>query len=162
MYSESLSAVQREVLTALVELYEKKRRVVKGKEIAEVVERGDGTIRNMMPPLKAMSLIEAIPGPKGGYLPTYRAYECLRLSQPTGQVTLVPAYRGKKKLDFNVINIEFLDMSRPEAAKVLVRASGDLTSVNVGDVIRLGPATESRLIVEGEVVGRDDLAKSFY
>lgn len=159
MYSEALSAVQREVLMALVELYEKKKRVIKGREIAEVVDKGDGTIRNMMPPLKTMNLVEAIPGPKGGYLPTYRAYECVRLTPPTGRVTLVPAYCGGKKLDFTVTNIEFLDISLPEAAKALVRATGNMTCVEVGEVIRLGPATESRLIIEGKVVGRDDLHK---
>jgi len=159
MYSEALSVVQREVLMALVELYEKKKRVIKGKEIAEIVAKGEGTIRNMMPPLKAMTLIEAIPGPKGGYLPTYKAYECVRLTPPTGKVMLVPAYRGGKKLDFTVTNIEFLDISLPEAARALVRALGDPTCVEIGDIIRLGPATESRLIIEGKVVGRDDLHK---
>lgn len=159
MYTATLSPVQREVLTALVELYEKNRRVIKGREIAEIVNKGDGTIRNMMPPLKTMQLIEAIPGPKGGYLPTYKAYECVRLTPVTGKVTLVPAYRTGKKLDFTVTNIEFLDISLPEAAKALVRASGNLACVDVGDVIHLGPATESRLIIEGKVVGRDDLHK---
>lgn len=157
MYS-ALSVVQREVLTALVELYEKKKRVIKGKEVAEIVGRGAGTIRNMMPPLKTMNLIEAIPGPKGGYLPTYKAYECVRLTPSTGKVTLVPVYSGGKRLDFTVTNIEFLDISL-QAAKALVRASGDLTCVEVGDIIHLGPATESRLIIEGKVVGRDDLHK---
>lgn len=158
MYSEALSVVQREVLIALVELYEKKKRVIKGKEIAEIVGRGDGTIRNIMPPLKTMSLIEAIPGPKGGYLPTCRAYECVKLKRPTGKETLVPAYINGKKLNFNVTNIEFLDISLQET-KALIRASGDITGVQVGNVIHLGPATESRLIIEGKVVGRDDLHK---
>ena len=159
MYSQSLSAVQREVLMALVELYEKKKRAIKGKEIAKIVDKGNGTIRNMMPPLKTMAFIEAIPGPKGGYLPTYKAYECVRLTPPTGRVMLVPAYCGGKRLDFTVTNIEFLDISLPDAAKALVRASGDITCVEVGEVIHLGPATQSRLIIEGKVVGRDDLHK---
>jgi len=160
MYSEGLSTVQVEVLTALVELYEKNKRVVKGRDIATAVDRDDGTIRNIMPSLKAMKLIEAIPGPKGGYLPTYKTYEYLRIAPPTGKVELVPAYKEGRKLEFSVTNIEFLDVSRAEVAKVLVRASGSLSGVEVGDFIRLGPATESRLIIEGKVVGRDDLHKN--
>ncbi len=160
MYPEGLSAVQVEVLNVLVELYEKTKRVVKGREIASAVDRDDGTIRNLMPSLKAMQLIEALPGPRGGYLPTYKTYEYLRIARPTGKVDLVPAYREGQKLGFTVKSIEFLDVSQAKSAKVLVKASGSLSGVEVGHFIRFGPATENRLIVEGRVVERDDLHKN--
>ena len=47
-----LTAVQREVLEALIKLYEKHRRMIKSKEVARVLGKDEGTIRNIIMILK--------------------------------------------------------------------------------------------------------------
>jgi len=69
----SLSAPQKDIIVALLELYDKKRALVKSKEIASKTGRDEGTVRNIMPVLRAIGLVQAIPGPKGGYVPTGKA-----------------------------------------------------------------------------------------
>lgn len=61
----SLSAPQKEIVVALLELYDKKRSLVKSKEIAARTGRDEGTVRNIMPVLRAIGLVEAIPSLKG-------------------------------------------------------------------------------------------------
>jgi predicted transcriptional regulator len=45
----SLSAPQKDIIVALLELYDKKRALVKSKEIASKTGRDEGTVRNIMP-----------------------------------------------------------------------------------------------------------------
>ncbi len=66
-----LTAVQREVLLALVDLYYKSQGdAVKGEGIANVINKNPGTIRNQMQSLRSLGLVEGVPGPNGGYRPT--------------------------------------------------------------------------------------------
>jgi predicted transcriptional regulator len=70
MSSIELSPSQRQILSALVNLHGEHEQAVKGEQIAEEVDRNPGTIRNQMQSLKALQLVEGVPGPKGGYKPT--------------------------------------------------------------------------------------------
>ncbi len=72
-----LSSLQREVLRKLVSLYEKNNRIVRSKEIANEMNISEGTVRVVLVKLKAIGLVEAKPGPHGGYVPTPKAYEVL-------------------------------------------------------------------------------------
>ena len=60
-----LTPVQRDILTALINIYRVEGRAVKGEEIAELIDRNPGTIRNQMQSLKALNLVEGVPGPRG-------------------------------------------------------------------------------------------------
>ena len=60
-----LTTVQRDILTALINIHRVEGRAVKGEEIAELIDRNPGTIRNQMQSLKALNLVEGVPGPKG-------------------------------------------------------------------------------------------------
>jgi predicted transcriptional regulator len=62
-----LTQVQRDILTALINIHRGEGRAVKGEEIAELIDRNPGTIRNQMQSLRALNLVEGVPGPKGGY-----------------------------------------------------------------------------------------------
>ncbi|HEY3422517.1 MAG TPA: Rrf2 family transcriptional regulator, partial [Methanocellaceae archaeon] len=62
-----LTVIQREILTALINLFREKGRAIKGEEISERIDRNPGTVRNQMQSLKALGLVEGVPGPKGGY-----------------------------------------------------------------------------------------------
>ena len=80
-----LTISQREVLEALIRLYEQKRRLIKSKEIAELINRDEGTVRNIILSLKSLGLVESKTGPSGGYMPTLKAYEVMK-----GAVTQMP------------------------------------------------------------------------
>jgi len=60
-----LTPIQKEILTALINLYRTKKHAIKGEDIAELIERNPGTVRNQMQSLKALGLVEGVPGPKG-------------------------------------------------------------------------------------------------
>ena len=76
-----LTPVQRHIITALINLSRQKNKVVKGEDIAELIDRNPGTIRNQMQSLKALKLVEGVPGPKGGYKPTGSAYEAISIDE---------------------------------------------------------------------------------
>jgi len=85
MSSIELTSSQKSILTALINLYGEREDAVKGEAIADEVDRNPGTIRNQMQSLKALQLVEGVPGPKGGYKPTSNAYEALdiqRMDEP--------------------------------------------------------------------------------
>ena len=148
---------QKRILAALVELYEKTRKPVKSGEIAKLVGRDEGTIRNLMPLLKTMKLVEAVPGPKGGYLPVVRTYEVLKLPRPsTGEEVFVYTVDGTR-LDLRVTDIEFKDVFSPETCTALLKVIGNPSIVATGEKVLIGPVAGGRLIIEGRVVGHDDL-----
>ncbi len=72
-----LSTLQKEVLNNLVKLYERHRRTVRSREIADEMNISEGTVRVVLSRLKTIGLVEAKPGPHGGYVPTSKAYEVL-------------------------------------------------------------------------------------
>ena len=72
-----LALVQRNILTALINLHRENRQAIKSEEIAELMDRNPGTIRNQMQSLKALTLVGAVPGRHGGYRVTGEAYEAL-------------------------------------------------------------------------------------
>lgn len=76
-----LTPIQKDIIIALINLQRQKDRAIKGEEIAEVIQRNPGTVRNQMQLLKALGLVEGVPGPKGGYKPTGAAYDSLRIQQ---------------------------------------------------------------------------------
>ena len=143
---------QREILEALVRLYEKHRRLIKSKEIAEVAGRDEGTVRNIILSLKSLGLVESKTGPSGGYMPTLKAYEVLR-----GTITQIPVKLKKdgRELDVTVIGIELLDVFNPEGGRALLRVYGDLGEISIGDVITVGPAPYTRIVIEGTVLHID-------
>ena len=66
MSSIELTSSQKTILTALINLHRESEDAVKGEDIAAEVDRNPGTIRNQMQSLKALQLVEGVPGPKGG------------------------------------------------------------------------------------------------
>ena len=74
-----LSLIQRDILITLITLYHQHSHSIKGEEIADRIQRNPGTVRNQMQALKAIGLVDGVPGPKGGYIPTALAYNELNL-----------------------------------------------------------------------------------
>ncbi len=153
-----LTSVQKEILQSLVNLYRKSEgKSIKGEEIAEMMNRNPGTIRNQMQSLRSLGLVKGVPGPRGGYKPTIEAYHNLNISD-VNKETQVPLYRdGKLLQDLTVAKIEFTSIPHPGECEAAIKAVGNIKSIDLGDKIRVGPTPVNKLVINGVVVGRDDM-----
>jgi hypothetical protein len=151
-----LTPVQRDILTALINIHRREGRAVKGEEIAELIDRNPGTIRNQMQSLKALNLVEGVPGPKGGYRATGSAYEALSLDA-TGDVVVVPVLRNGVAVEgATASEIVFNKVMKTHECGGLVRIIGNIRDFNVGDEIEIGPTPVNKLYIRGKIMGRDD------
>jgi predicted transcriptional regulator len=153
-----LRSIQREVLEALVKLYEERRRMVKSKEVARVLGKDEGTVRNIIMWLKSMGYVESRTGPAGGYVPTLKAYEVLRgvtpyVMEPGYGVVIV--FREGETLRLTAVHMEILGLFSAEPAKALVKVMGDLTQVDVGLRARIESLPKRKLVIEGVIRNRD-------
>ena len=114
----NLTSVQREVLLALVDLYQRSHgEAVKGEGIAELINRNPGTVRNLMQSLRSLALVDGVPGPKGGYRPTTEAYKALNFEDVKDAVT-IPFY-DKSGIIEGVLKIDALYPHCPRTAGTL-------------------------------------------
>jgi transcriptional regulator len=151
-----LTPVQRDILTALINIHRGEGRAVKGEEIAELIDRNPGTIRNQMQSLKALNLVEGVPGPKGGYRATGSAYEALSLDA-TGDVVEVPVVKNGVTVEgASATEIVFNKVMKSHECGGVVRIIGNVRDFNVGDEIEIGPTPVNKLYIRGHIVGRDD------
>ena len=151
-----LTPVQRDILTALINIYRKEDRAVRGEEIAGLIDRNPGTVRNQMQSLKALNLVEGVPGPKGGYKATGSAFEAISLDA-AGDVVVVPIVKNGVVVDgVTASEIVFNKVMFSNECDGSVRILGDVKDFNVGDEIRIGPTPVNKLYIRGNVTGRDD------
>jgi predicted transcriptional regulator len=151
-----LTPVQRDILTALINIHRVEGRAVKGEEIAELIDRNPGTIRNQMQSLKALNLVEGVPGPKGGYRATGAAYEALNIDA-TGDVVVVPVIRNGVLVEgATASEIVFNKVMHTNQCDGVVRIIGNIRDFNIGDEIEVGPTPVNKLYIRGTVMGRDD------
>jgi len=156
MSSIELTPSQRTILTALVNLYRAEEDAVKGEDIAAEVDRNPGTIRNQMQSLKALQLVEGVPGPKGGYKPTATAYEALDVDQ-IDQPAEVPLFLNGERVDgSNVQEISLTSVHHPDLCRAEVHVRGSVKQFHEGDSVVVGPTPLSKLVVEGTVDGKDE------
>ena len=153
-----LTSVQKEILQTLINLYQSSNgKSIKGEDIAEVMGRNPGTIRNQMQSLRSLGLVKGVPGPRGGYKPTIEAYHSLNISV-SDRDSKVPIYKNGKRLeDISVAKIEFTSVPQPTECEAAIKVLGSIKDLNLGDVIRIGPTPVNNLGVMGEIVGRDDM-----
>ncbi len=151
-----LTPVQRDILTALINIHRVEGRAVKGEEIAELIDRNPGTIRNQMQSLKALNLVEGVPGPKGGYRATGGAFEALNI-EATGDMVTVPVIRNGVLMEGTTASeIIFNKVMQSQQCDGVVRIIGNIRDFNVGDCIEVGPTPVNKLYIRGKVTGRDD------
>jgi len=153
-----LRSVQREVLEALVKLYEEHRRMIKSKEVAKLLNKDEGTVRNIIMWLKSMGYVESRTGPAGGYVPTLKAYEVLRgtapyVMEPGYGVVLI--FKDKDVVRLTAVHMEIIGLFSAEPARALVKVIGDLTQVDAGLKARIESVPKRKLVVEGVVKSRD-------
>ncbi len=160
MSSIELSPSQRSILSALVTLHRERDAAVKGETIAQEVDRNPGTIRNQMQSLKALQLVEGVPGPKGGYKPTPAAFEALDI-QDMDEPARVPVRRAGSTIeDVNVSRINLTSVHHPELCRAEVHVRGSVRDFAEGEPLAIGPTPLSQLLIRGsvdEVVPTDNL-----
>ncbi|OYT39289.1 MAG: hypothetical protein B6U86_05425 [Candidatus Altiarchaeales archaeon ex4484_43] len=151
-----IGTAQREILDALIELYDKKKGSVKGEDISKLLGRSPGTIRNQMQTLRALGYVDGVPGPRGGYTPSMRAYEALGI-EPVENPYEVSLYRcGKKVEGILVQKIVFVKVTHPSECRAIISVIGDTRKIKDHEIIKIGPTPVNRVVIKGEVIGRDD------
>jgi len=156
MSSIELTSSQKTILTALINLYRESESAVKGEDIAEEVNRNPGTIRNQMQSLKALQLVEGVPGPKGGYKPTANAYEALDVDQ-MDEPAAVPLFHNDEEVEnVNVDEIDLSSVHHPELCRAEIHVQGSVRDFHEGDAVQVGPTPLSKLVIRGTVDGKDD------
>ena len=159
MSSIELTPSQKTILTALINLHRETESAVKGEDIAEEVDRNPGTIRNQMQSLKALQLVEGVPGPKGGYRPTTNAFEALEVDQIESPAVVPIIRNGEVVRDVNVQNIDLTTVFNPDLCRAEIDVRGSVDTFHEGDSITVGPTPIAKLRIDGTVDAKDD-AKS--
>ncbi|MBQ9161611.1 MAG: CBS domain-containing protein [Methanobrevibacter sp.] len=153
-----LTSVQKEILQTLINLYQSSNgKSIKGEDIAEVMGRNPGTIRNQMQSLRSLSLVKGVPGPRGGYKPTIEAYHSLNISVSNDD-SKVPIYKNGERIeDISVAKIEFTSVPQPSECEAAIKVLGSIKDLNLGDTVSIGPTPVNNLGIMGVIVGRDDM-----
>ncbi|MDI6655850.1 MAG: Rrf2 family transcriptional regulator, partial [Candidatus Hydrothermarchaeota archaeon] len=153
-----LTPVQREVLLALINLYQtSKGEAIKGENIAVLVKKNPGTIRNQMQSLRSLGLVEGVPGPRGGYRPTTEGYKILSFEKPEKEVQIPIFVDDYPQEGLTVTAINFVSTSDPGKCRAEIHAIGNLKNLAVGDVVKIGPTPVNKLVIKGKITGRDDI-----
>jgi predicted transcriptional regulator len=155
-----LSLIQKEILITLITLYHQHSHAIKGEEIAEVLNRNPGTVRNQMQALKAIGFVDGVPGPKGGYNPTALAYRELNLSNLDQEATVPILRNGEPVPGMRVTEIDFTTLCHPDLCHAMVKVGGSVKTFEIGEEITIGPTPVNKLIIRGEVYGKDEVQQS--
>jgi len=156
MSSIELTPSQKTILTALTNLHRETEDAVKGEDIAEEVDRNPGTIRNQMQSLKALQLVEGVPGPKGGYKPTADAYEALEVDRMDDPAAVPLEHDGEEISNATVESIDLSSVHHPELCRAEVHLQGSIKDFHEDDEVVVGPTPLSKLKIEGTLDAKDD------
>ena len=156
MSSIELTDSQKKILQELVDLYRESESAVKGEAIAEMVDRNPGTIRNQMQSLKALQLVEGVPGPKGGYKPTADAYNALDIQEMDEPESVPLSHNGEPLDSINVQEINLISVHHPEKCRAEIHIQGSVRDFHEGDSVTVGPTPKSSLVITGRIDGTVD------
>ncbi len=151
-----LSPIQRDILITLITLYRQQSNPIKGEEIAEVIHRNPGTVRNQMQALKTVGLVDGIPGPRGGYHPTALAYRELNLGASEGDYNVSISRDGEVLKGVKASEIAFTTLCHPDVCQAMITILGSVKAFEMGDQIAIGPTPVNKLHLCGEVIGKDE------
>jgi predicted transcriptional regulator len=160
MSSIELTPSQKTILQELINLYRDSESAVKGEDIAERVDRNPGTIRNQMQSLKALQLVEGVPGPKGGYKPTATAYDALKIQEMDQAADVPLQHDGEPVEGANVQEIDLTSVHHPELCRAEIKLQGSIADFGESDSISVGPTPLSKLLIKGTLEGKDDTNNS--
>jgi hypothetical protein len=151
-----LSLIQKDILITLITLYHRQSHSIKGEDIANMIQRNPGTVRNQMQALKAVGLVDGVPGPKGGYIPTGLAYKELNLNMGEGDYDVRISRNGEEVRGANVQEVDFTTLCHPDVCHALIKLVGSAKLFEIGDQVTIGPTPVNKLLIRGEVFGKDE------
>lgn len=151
-----LTTSQKTILQELVNSYRESDSAVKGERIADEIDRSAGTIRNQMQSLKALQLVEGVPGPKGGYKPTAKAYDALQIQDIEHAAEVSLRHNGEYVEESNVTEINLTSVHHPEKCRAEIYLRGSMARFEPGDTVTAGPTPSSRLQIIGTIDGKDE------
>lgn len=152
-----LSLIQKDILITLISLYHQYSHPIKGEDIAEIIKRNPGTVRNQMQALKVLGLVDGVPGPKGGYHPTARAYSELNITSDYSESDVIILRNGEPVEGARVNEIAFTTLTHADLCHALIKIIGNVRSFDVGDKVTIGPTPVNKLLIKGEVFGKDEI-----
>jgi transcriptional regulator len=155
-----LSLIQKDILITLITLYHQHSHSIKGEEIAEVIHRNPGTVRNQMQALRSIGLVDGVPGPKGGYIPTTLAYKELNLNVADGDYDVGISRNGEVVHGVKVTEIDFTTLCHPDVCHAVIKLIGSAKLFEIGDQITIGPTPVNKLVIKGEIFGKDESDQS--
>ncbi len=155
-----LSAIQKDILVTLISLYQKYSGPIKGEEIAEVIKRNPGTVRNQMQALKAIGLVDGIPGPRGGYTPTSQTYKELNLYHSDQFFNVNILRKGKLAEGIYATEVAFTTLCNPDLCHAQIKVQGSMKMFEIGDEVTIGPTPVNKLLIRGELFGKDEAANT--
>jgi predicted transcriptional regulator len=156
-----LTPVQRDTLTAMINIHRQESRAVKGKEIGELMDRNPETVRIHLRSLKALNLVESVTGPNGGYMATPIAYDALSIDKSSSDDEVnVPVVRNGIFVEGASVNeIVFNNVMQSTLYSfVSIRIIGNIKAFAVGDDIEIGPTPVNHLYIRGRIVALDRTA----
>ncbi|HJJ98866.1 MAG TPA: CBS domain-containing protein [Methanocorpusculum sp.] len=152
-----LSLIQKDILITVISLYNQYSHPIKGEEIANIIKRNPGTVRNQMQALKSLGLVDGVPGPKGGYRPTSRAYSELNITADNSEIEVAILRNGEMVDDVRVNEIDFTTLMHADLCHALIKMIGNVHTFEVGDKVTIGPTPVNKLLIKGEVFGKDEI-----
>ncbi|HJJ28579.1 MAG TPA: CBS domain-containing protein [Methanocorpusculum sp.] len=152
-----LSLIQKDILITLISLYHQYSHPIKGEEIAEIIQRNPGTVRNQMQALKVLGLADGVPGPKGGYHPTARAYSELNVTRDYSECDVLIQRNGEALEGVRAKEIAFTTLTHADLCHALIKVIGNIRQFEIGDKITVGPTPLNKLLIKGEVFGKDEV-----
>ncbi|RJT07052.1 Rrf2 family transcriptional regulator [Halococcus sp. IIIV-5B] len=153
MSTIELTQSQKSILQELVNLERESETTVTGKAIADQIDRNPGTIRNQMQSLKALQLVEGVPGPRGGYKPTLNAYNALDLQEMDEPASIPVSCNGEPAEEEIIQEINLVCVLHPEKCRAEVHIQGSVRDFRVDDILTIGPTPKSSLAITGLVEG---------
>jgi hypothetical protein len=109
-----------------------------------------------MQALKTIGFVDGVPGPKGGYIPTALAYKELNLNLTEGDYNVGISRDGEIISGATVQEIDFTTLCHPDICHAVIKLFGSAKLFEIGDLITVGPTPVNKLLVRGEVFGKDE------
>jgi predicted transcriptional regulator len=167
MTSETINlptALQR-TLTVLVNEHRATGQPVPSARLAEILDRHPGTVKNQMPKLTSLGLVESVRGPEGGYEPTAEAVGLLDGDGPgdagttgSGETESVAVAWGYERTEAAVSDVELTNVHDPEACRAHLYFRDTVEGIGVGEPIIVGPTPVAGLVIGGRVEAKTDTA----
>ena len=151
----NLSLTHEKILSNLIYLYNKNDRPHQASEVAQTTGLNVGTIRNHMQILKMLKMAKGITGPKGGYIPTSKAFERF-LSNTKSNFNM---YLNKTKLEDVTICEIRLNPKDNSTYSGSIRIIGNMENFSVGDTVTIQTPDNNNdnnnTMIKGIITGRD-------